>query len=515
MNSADTIIILDFGGQYTQLIARRVRENQVYSEVVPWDTPASEIASRRPAGIILSGGPSSVLDPDAPVCDPDIFRLGIPVLGICYGMQLTAHLLGGKVERAPEREYGRVTVRLTGEASPLLEHLSPSSFCWMSHTWQVTACPPGFQALAQTDSCPVAAMADASRRLFGVQFHPEVTHTEEGYQLLHNFLFAVCRCSGSWTMEAFAESAIRQIQEAVGEKGTVLLALSGGVDSSVAAALIYRAISSRLTCVFVDHGLLRKGESDQVVHVFSHLFPVRFIRADAADRFFRDLMGVTDPERKRHIIGRDFIEVFRSEAEKLGRLDFFAQGTIYPDVIESGQGTNAAVIKSHHNVGGLPAELGFTELIEPLRMLFKDEVRALGEALGLPKDLVWRQPFPGPGLAIRIIGEVTPEKTRIVRESDAIFRQEIAAARLDRQISQYFTVLTGVHSVGVMGDERTYDYTVALRAVTTDDFMTADWARLPWDLIARVSSRIVNEVPHASRVVLDVTTKPPASIEWE
>ena len=514
MPSHQAIIILDFGGQYTQLIARRVRENNVYSEVVPWSTPIRDIAARQPAGIILSGGPASVCDPDAPQCDPDIYHLGMPVLGICYGMQLTAALLGGRVERAKEREYGRVTVRMKEQAG-LLNGMKESSSCWMSHTWQVAACPPGFRPIAQTGNCPVAAMADEEKRIYGVQFHPEVTHTEEGKTLLRNFLYGICHCTGDWNMSAYAETAIRQIREEVGETGTVLLALSGGVDSSVAAALIYRAIGSRLTCVFVDHGLLRKGESDQVCHVFSHLFPVRFIRADAADKFFADLKGVTEPEEKRHIIGRDFIEVFRQEAQKLGRLDYFAQGTIYPDVIESGMGTSAAVIKSHHNVGGLPKELGFTELIEPLRMLFKDEVRALGEALGLPKELVWRQPFPGPGLAIRVIGEVTPEKVQIVRDSDFIFREEIAKAGLDRQVNQYFTVLTGVHSVGVMGDERTYDYTIALRAVTTDDFMTADWARLPYDLIATVSSRIVNEVAHASRVVLDVTTKPPSSIEWE
>ena len=514
MPSHQTIIILDFGGQYTQLIARRVRENHVYSEVVPWSISASEIAARQPIGIILSGGPASVCDPDAPHCDPGIYDLDVPVLGICYGMQLTAHLLGGQVEKAKEREYGRVTVRMQ-QTSGLLEGMNVSSSCWMSHTWQVSACPPGFHSIAETDNCPIAAMANEDRRIFGVQFHPEVTHTEEGKILLRNFLYGICHCAGDWNMSAYAETAIRQIQEAVGKTGTVLLALSGGVDSSVAAALIYRAIGSRLTCVFVDHGLLRKGESDQVCHVFSQLFPVRFVRADAAGKFFADLKDVTDPEEKRHIIGRDFIEVFREEASQLGKLDYFAQGTIYPDVIESGQGTSAAVIKSHHNVGGLPKELGFTELIEPLRMLFKDEVRALGEALGLPSALVWRQPFPGPGLAIRVIGEVTPEKVQIVRDSDAIFREEIAKAGLDRQVNQYFTVLTGVHSVGVMGDERTYDYTVALRAVTTDDFMTADWARLPYDLIATVSSRIVNEVAHVSRVVLDVTSKPPSSIEWE
>ena len=510
----ELILILDFGGQYTQLIARRVRECHVYSEVIPWNTPLPEILAHRPKGIILSGGPSSVHDEGAPRIDPALYEAGIPVLGICYGMQLTALLLGGSVEKAVQREYGRITVRMKNQQT-LLGGMKSASSCWMSHTWQVSACPAGFRVIAETDNCPIAAMVNEEKKICCVQFHPEVTHTEDGSMLIRNFLFRYCGCSGDWTMSAFAENAIRQIRDTVGENGTVLLALSGGVDSSVAAALIYRAIGSRLTCVFVDHGLLRKGESDQVCHVFSHLFPVRFIRADAAERFFGDLRGVTDPEEKRHIIGRDFIEVFKEKASALGKLDYFAQGTIYPDVIESGQGANAAVIKSHHNVGGLPKELGFTELIEPLRMLFKDEVRALGETLGLPRELVWRQPFPGPGLAIRIIGEVTPEKAEIVRESDAILREEIAAAGLDRHVNQYFTVLTNLRSVGVMGDERTYDYTVALRAVTTDDFMTADWARLPYDLIARVSARIVNEVPHVSRIVLDVTTKPPASIEWE
>ena len=510
MANRQEIVILDFGGQYTQLIARRVRECRVYSEVVPWSASSESIKARRPAGIILSGGPASVTDADAPRCDPAIYELGVPVLGICYGMQLTAALLGGGVARAVEREYGRVTVRMH-ERAGLLEGLSPESACWMSHTWQVSQCPPGFRVIAGTDNCPVAAMADDARRVYGVQFHPEVTHTDEGRRIIENFVLRICGCAGDWTMDAYAETAVEQIRDIVGDTGTVLLALSGGVDSSVAAALIHRAIGSRLTCVFVDHGLLRKGESEQVCRVFSELFPVRFVRVDAAERFFDDLKGVMEPEQKRKIIGRDFIEVFKDAAKDLGRLDYFAQGK----------------------------ELGFTELIEPLRMLFKDEVRALGEALGLPRELVWRQPFPGPGLAIRIIGEVTPEKAQIVRQSDAIFREEIAGAGLAGQrreasplgrreasplgrreasplgVSQYFTVLTGVHSVGVMGDERTYDYTVALRAVTTDDFMTADWARLPYDLVARVSERIVNEVPHASRVVLDVTSKPPASIEWE
>ena len=514
MTNQQKILILDFGGQYTQLIARRVRECHVYSEVVPWSVSAEAVKKRQPAGIILSGGPASVTDPDAPHCDPEIYNLGVPVLGICYGMQLTAQLLGGGVERAVEREYGRVSVRML-EQRGLLAGLSTKSACWMSHTWQVSACPPGFRVIADTDNCPIAAMANDARRVYGVQFHPEVTHTDEGRQIIHNFLMNICGCRGDWTMDSYAETVIGQIREIVGDTGTVLLALSGGVDSSVAAALIYRAIGDRLTCVFVDHGLLRKGESEQVCSVFSKLFPVRFVRVDAAERFFGDLKGVTDPEDKRLIIGNDFLEVFKDAAKSFGKLGYFAQGTIYPDVIESGEGASASIIKSHHNVGGLPKELGFTKLIEPLRMLFKDEVRALGEALGLPHDLVWRQPFPGPGLAIRIIGEVTPEKAEIVRESDAIFREEVARAGLEAQVSQYFTVLTGVQSVGVMGDERTYDYTIALRAVTTDDFMTADWARLPYDLVAHISARIVNEVAHASRVVLDVTTKPPASIEWE
>ena len=513
MAESQRIVILDFGGQYTQLIARRVRECRVYSEVLPYHASIAQIRALHPMGVILSGGPASVLEADAPRCDAGVYALGVPVLGICYGMQLTAHLLGGRVARAEQREYGRITVQMDDTTS-LLAGMSRQSSNWMSHTYQVMDCPPGFRSIAHSLNCPVAAMADDTRRIYGVQFHPEVTHSDEGRTVIQNFL-NICGCSGDWTMAAYAQTAIAAIRETVGEKGTVLLALSGGVDSSVAAALIYKAIGDRLTCVYVDHGFMRKGESEQVCHVFSNLFPVRFIRVDASERFFADLKDVDEPERKRKIIGRDFIEVFKDEAKKLGKLDYFAQGTIYPDVIESGQATGAAVIKSHHNVGGLPKELGFTELIEPLRMLFKDEVRALGETLGLPHELVWRQPFPGPGLAIRVIGAVDPDKVAIVRESDAILREEIAAAGLQEDIHQYFTVLTGVHSVGVMGDERTYDYTVALRAVTTDDFMTADWARIPYDVVRTISARIVNEVPHVNRVVLDVTTKPPASIEWE
>lgn len=509
----EKIIILDFGGQYTQLIARRVREAHVYAEVHPYHISAESLRGMKPKGIILSGGPASVLEEGAPRCDEAIYRLGVPVLGICYGMQLTAVLLGGQVEAASRREYGRIAVSMDQTDTGLLGGMKAESSNWMSHTYQVKQVPDGFRPIAHSAHCPVAAMANDASKIYGVQFHPEVTHSEEGTTLIRNFVLNICGCAPTWTMEAYAELAVRNIRETVGESGTVLLALSGGVDSSVAAALIQRAIGDRLTCVYVDHGFMRKGESDQVRQVFSETFPVRLIAVDASERFFADLKDVTDPEQKRKIIGRDFIEVFKEEAAKLGKLDYFAQGTIYPDVIESGQATGAAVIKSHHNVGGLPKELGFTELIEPLRMLFKDEVRALGTALGLPHDLVWRQPFPGPGLAIRCIGAVDPEKISIIRESDAILREEVARANL--VIHQYFTVLTGIRSVGVMGDERTYDYTIALRAVTTDDFMTADWARIPYDVLSVISARIVNEVKHVNRVVLDVTTKPPASIEWE
>lgn len=513
MIGTQKVVILNFGGQYTQLIARRVRECHVYSVVLPYDADLATIRAQQPVGVILSGGPASVLDADAPQCDAGVYTLGVPVLGICYGMQLTAHLLGGVVEKAAQREYGRITVQMDDRTS-LLSGMSEASSCWMSHTYQVRQCPAGFHPIAHSDNCPVAAMANAEQRIYGVQFHPEVTHSEEGRMVIENFL-RICGCVGDWTMEAYAKTAIENIREVVGETGTVLLALSGGVDSSVAAALIYKAIGDRLTCVYVDHGFMRQGETDKVVEVFTKTFPVRLVAVDASETFYRDLADVSDPETKRKIIGRDFLQVFKAESEKLGKLDYFAQGTIYPDVIESGQATGAAVIKSHHNVGGLPKELGFTELIEPLRMLFKDEVRALGETLGLPHDLVWRQPFPGPGLAIRVMGDLTREKVEIVRQSDAVLRDEIAKAGLAESIHQYFTVLTGVRSVGVMGDERTYDYTVAIRAVTTDDFMTADWAKIPYDVISRISARMINEVPHVNRIVLDVTTKPPASIEWE
>lgn len=515
MQDPQCVVILDFGGQYTQLIARRVRECGVYSVVLPYHTELGRICELKPKGIILSGGPASVLDQDAPKCDEGIYRLGIPVLGICYGMQLTAQLLGGQIERASQREYGRTLVHMDQRQTGLLQGMKEKSQCWMSHTYQVQRPPEGFSAIAHTGSCPVAAMADEARKLYGIQLHPEVTHTEEGKKILENFLKNICLLDCDWNMESYAEMAIRRIREQVGDTGTVLLGLSGGVDSSVAAALLYRAVGDRLTCVYVDHGFMRKGESEQVVEVFSNTFPVRLIHANAAERFYADLKGVTDPEQKRKIIGRDFVEVFKVEAQKLGKLDHFAQGTIYPDVIESGDVKGSAVIKSHHNVGGLPKELGFTSLIEPLRMLFKDEVRKLGITLGLPESLVYRQPFPGPGLAIRVMGDLTPEKVEIVRQSDAILREEVDKAGLNGQISQYFTVLTGVRSVGVMGDERTYAYAVAIRAVTTDDFMTADVAQLPYELLGRIGTRIVGEVKNVNRVLYDITTKPPASIEWE
>ncbi|MBQ8136887.1 MAG: glutamine-hydrolyzing GMP synthase [Clostridia bacterium] len=509
----ESIVILDFGGQYTQLIARRVRSLHVFSHVLPCQTPLADILRLQPNGVILSGGPASVLEEGAPTCDPALFEASLPVLGICYGMQLMGKLLGGEVKKAPKREYGLVDVTPCHEAA-LLKDLEAKNACWMSHTFQVSRAPEGFFAAASSENCPVAAMENPAKRLYGVQFHPEVTHTRNGLGVLRRFAFDICGCRGDWRMEDFAREQIRRIREEVGE-GTVLLALSGGVDSAVAAALLSRAIGDRLTCVFVDHGLLRKGEFDEVRRTFERDFSMNLIAVDASERFLSALKGVTEPEEKRRIIGAKFIEVFRDEAHKLGKLDHFAQGTIYPDVIESGGALGSSVIKSHHNVGGLPKELGFTSLIEPLRMLFKDEVRALGISLGLPESLVWRQPFPGPGLAIRIIGEVTREKAETVRESDAILREEIKRAGLDREISQYFTVLTNMRSVGVMGDERTYDRAVAIRCVTTDDFMTADFYRLPYDLLALVSRRIVNEVPGVNRVLFDVTSKPPASIELE
>ena len=512
--SHQTVIVLDFGGQYNQLIARRVRECGVYCEVKPYTLPLEEIRRLAPIGLIFTGGPNSVYDDSAPHVDPALFELGIPILGICYGCQLMAHTLGGRVTAAQDdsaREYGK-TETWFDTSCRLFKGIPEQSVTWMSHGDYMEKVPQGFALVAHSDACPNVAIADESRGFYGVQYHPEVNHTQYGRQMLRNFLYEVCGAAGDWSMGDYKTTAIRDIREKVGT-GRVLLALSGGVDSSVAAALLAEAVGSQLTCVFVDHGLMRLNEGDEVEQAFAK-WDLNFVRVDAEARFLAKLAGVTEPERKRKIIGEEFIRVFEEEGKKIGQVDFLAQGTIYPDVIESGLG-NAAVIKSHHNVGGLPDYVDFREIIEPLRMLFKDEVRQLGRELGLPEYLVSRQPFPGPGLAIRVIGEVTKPKLDLLRKADAIFREEVAAANLPDCPNQYFAALTNMRSVGVMGDGRTYDYAIALRAVRTDDFMTADWARLPYDLLDRVSTRIVNEVPGVNRILYDVTSKPPATVEME
>ena len=510
----ELILVLDFGGQYNQLIARRVRECNVYCEVHPYNLSIEKIREMNPKGIIFTGGPNSVYGENSPLCDKEIFNIGIPVLGICYGSQLMAYLLGGSVATAPVSEYGKTEVSVDAK-SKIFEGVQDKTICWMSHTDYIEKAPEDFNIVGSTPVCPVAAMECVEKNLYAVQFHPEVMHTKEGTKMLTNFVYNICNCAGDWTMDSFVEKSIEEIRERIGN-GKALCALSGGVDSSVAAVLLSKAIGKQLTCVFVDHGLLRKDEGDEVEAIFGpegH-YDLNFIRVNAQDRFYEALAGVEDPERKRKIIGEEFIRVFEEEAKKIGMVDFLVQGTIYPDIIESGLG-DSAVIKSHHNVGGLPDYVDFKEIIEPLRLLFKDEVRKAGLELGIPEKLVYRQPFPGPGLGIRIIGEVTAEKVRIVQEADAIYREEIANAGLDKEIGQYFAALTNMRSVGVMGDERTYDYAVALRAVTTSDFMTAESADLPWEVLGKVTTRIVNEVNGVNRVFYDCTGKPPATIEFE
>ena len=515
MPQNEKVLVVDFGGQYNQLVARRVRECNVYCEIVSYRVGLDAIRAQNPKGIIFTGGPNSVYVDGAPTIDPAIFDLGIPVLGLCYGFQLMTHLLGGHVCKAPEREYGKTLVHVDTK-SKVFENVSPETICWMSHNDYAETAPTGFTISAYTDNCPVAAIELPEKNLYGFQFHPEVLHTPEGKTMLHNFVYNVCGCKGDWKMGSFVETSVKALREKIGD-GKVLCALSGGVDSSVAAAMLSKAVGKQLTCVFVDHGLLRKNEMEEVCEVFgpNGQFELNFVCVNARQRFYDKLAGVSEPEKKRKIIGEEFIRVFEEEAKKIGAVDFLAQGTIYPDVVESGLGGESTVIKSHHNVGGLPDYVDFKEIVEPLRDLFKDETRQAGRELGLPEYLVSRQPFPGPGLAIRIIGEVTPDKVKMVQEADAIWREEIAKAGLDKSISQYYAALTNMRSVGVMGDERTYDYAVALRAVTTTDFMTAEAAEIPWGLLQTVTSRIVNEVQHVNRVLYDITSKPPATIEWE
>ncbi|MBS5941242.1 glutamine-hydrolyzing GMP synthase [Ligilactobacillus salivarius] len=513
MQTFDKIIVLDFGSQYNQLITRRIREFGVYSELLSHKLTAAQIKEMNPKGIIFSGGPNSVYDDGAFQIDPEIFELGIPILGICYGMQLMAHNLpGGKVESADNKEYGKAIITVKGQENVMFKDLPETQTVWMSHGDLVTQVPEGFKVTATSDNCPISAMADDAKKFYGLQFHTEVRNTEYGNDILRHFAFDVCQARSNWSMDDFIDMQIQKIRETVGDK-KVLLGLSGGVDSSVVGVLLHKAIGNQLTSIFVDHGLLRKGEAEQVMDSLGGKFGLNIIKVDAKERFLNKLAGVSDPEKKRKIIGNEFIRVFDDEAAKLEGIEFLAQGTLYTDIIESGTDT-AQTIKSHHNVGGLPEDVQF-KLIEPLNTLFKDEVRELGEKLGMPHELVWRQPFPGPGLGIRVIGEITEEKLEIVRDSDLILREEIAKHGLDKEIWQYFTVLPGIRSVGVMGDGRTYDYTVGIRAVTSIDGMTADFAQIPWDVLQEISVRIVNEVDHVNRVVYDITSKPPATIEWE
>jgi GMP synthase (glutamine-hydrolysing) len=512
----EVIPILDFGSQYAQLIARRVREKGVYSELVRPDISLEDLRKLKPKGIILSGGPSSVYEQGAPRCDPKIFELGVPVLGICYGMQLGAQILGGDVKPAKAREYGRAKLHVNPGKDPFLNGVPQDTTVWMSHGDQIHELPADFIPLATTPTCPYAAAKHKSRPFYGVQFHPEVTHTPRGEQVFQNFLYEICKCAGTWTMENFIEQTVRRVREQVAPGAKVICGLSGGVDSSVTAALLHKAIGDQLVCIFVDNGLLRKNERDLVETTFRQHFKINLITSDATEQFLSNLKGVTDPQQKRKVIGREFIEAFKREANSIQGAKYLAQGTLYPDVIESGHGYagTAANIKLHHNVGGLPEQLGF-ELVEPLRELFKDEVRRVGETLGLPENLVWRHPFPGPGLAVRVIGEVTPERLRVLRDADEIVLEELVANNLYRKTAQVFAALLPIGTVGVMGDSRSYESVCAIRAVESQDFMTADWARIPFDVLATMSNRIINEVRGVNRVVYDISSKPPATIEWE